>query len=121
MKPMQHAHSLQKPKDFKRTGKRLFSYLKPHRKMLIFVVLLAIFSTIFTVIAPFILGTVTTELFEGAQRMIHGTGTINLTLVRNTLSALLAIYVAAQGFTFLHNFFMSKLSQNTMKKLRNDV
>ncbi|MBZ4664240.1 MAG: transporter [Caloramator sp.] len=44
--------SVEKPKDFKGTFKRLLGYLKPHRLNLIIVLILAIASTTFTIVTP---------------------------------------------------------------------
>ncbi len=116
-----HAGGTEKPKDFKGTIKRLLSYLKPHRALLIFVLVLVVLSVVFTILAPSILGLVTTELFEGARRIAAGTGGINLGYVGKVLLFLLGIYVLAQVFNFLQSFYMSKLSQRTMYHLRKQV
>lgn len=111
----------QKPKNFKATAKRLVSYLGNHKTMFVFVLIFAILSTIFTILAPSILGLVTTELFDGSRRLINGTGGVDLKYVGAVLLGLLAIYIIAQIFMFLHNFIMSKLTQTTMNKLRGEV
>lgn len=111
----------QKPKNFGATGKRLFNYLVANKIMFIAIVAFAILSTIFTILGPSILGRVTTELFDGAIRIWDGTGGIDLNYVLVTLLILLFIYICAQLFMFLHNFFMSKLAQNTMNRLRGEV
>ena len=49
------------------TFKRLFGYLKAHRLRLFFVLLFASVSTIFTVMAPFVIGKVTTTLFDSIR------------------------------------------------------
>lgn len=122
MTPPQNAKDIgHKPKDFKATTKRLSAYLFEHKAMFIAVIVFAILSTIFTIVAPSVLGLVTTELFDGSMRIAKGTGTINLQYVGAILLVLLAIYIIAQIFMFLHNFIMSKLTQTTMNKLRGEV
>lgn len=118
--PHMNADSM-KPKNFGGTVKRLLGYLKPNRFLLIFVLILAVLSTLFTILAPSILGLVTTELFDGTQRIIAGTGTIDLGYVGQILLGLLGIYILAQVFNFLNNFYMSRLSQRTMYTLRKQV
>ena len=49
------------------TFKRLLRYLKGHRLRLFFVLLFASVSTIFTVMAPFVIGKVTTTLFDSIR------------------------------------------------------
>lgn len=51
-----------------KTFQRLFSYLKEHRLKLLFVILSAIISTGFMVLAPFLIGKVTTTLFASVTR-----------------------------------------------------
>ena len=45
----------------KHTFKRLFGYLKAYRLRFFFVLLFACVSTVFTVMAPFVIGQVTTD------------------------------------------------------------
>ena len=53
----------EKPKEFKKTLWRLLSYLKPRKYQLIFVAIAAIFSTLFNVITPKLLGDATSSIF----------------------------------------------------------
>ncbi|WP_238883552.1 ABC transporter ATP-binding protein [Clostridium sp. YIM B02551] len=55
----------EKAKDFKGTGKRLVGYLKPQMVRLITVFIVAIISTVFTIVSPKIMGKATTKLFDG--------------------------------------------------------
>ena len=45
--------------------KRLFSYLKKYKIRLVFILIAAIISTFFTILAPTVTGMVTSELYEG--------------------------------------------------------
>lgn len=54
-----------KTKDFKGSFKRLAGYLKPHKWMLILIMVLAIVSVSFSIVGPKILGRATNLLFEG--------------------------------------------------------
>ena len=47
--------------------KRLLGYLKAYRLRLFFVLLSAVISTAFMVLAPFLVGKVTTTLFTGKR------------------------------------------------------
>lgn len=91
-------------KDQKTNGmKRLFSYLKKYRASLFFVCLFAVISTLFTVLAPSIMGEITTTLFDGAT-----TGVFNWNLIVILLLSLAALYLVAQLFAFLQNFGMAR-------------
>lgn len=50
--PMGMGRPVEKAKDFKGTLKRLLKYLRPHKTNLIIVLIFAILSTIFTIVAP---------------------------------------------------------------------
>ena len=54
-----------KPKHFKKTMKTMWSYMKPHKVRLLFVVIFAVVSTVFLILGPRILGNMTTEVVDG--------------------------------------------------------
>ena len=55
----------EKPKNFKKTFKRLLQYLQPHRAKLIVVLIFAIASTAFTIMAPKITGKAMNKMQDG--------------------------------------------------------
>lgn len=59
-----------KAKDFKGTVKKLLTYFKPHLLKIIIVFLFAIFSTVFNIAGPKIMGKAVTKLYEGAYGKI---------------------------------------------------
>ena len=77
--------------------KRLLKYLKEYRLRL--VLLSAVISTAFMVLAPFLVGKVTTTLFASIEDGVFYWETI-LWL----LAALVALYFISQTFSFLQNF-----------------
>ena len=83
--------------------KRLLGYLKAYRLRLFFVFLFASISTIFTVMAPFIIGKVTTTLFASIKDGIFYWETI-LWL----LAILVCLYLISQLFSFLQGFYMQR-------------
>lgn len=54
--------------------KRMLQYLKAYRLRLFFVLLFAAVSTLFMVMAPFLIGKITTTLFDSIRRWIYFTG-----------------------------------------------
>lgn len=100
----------------KHTFKRLLGYLKSHRIRLFFVLLFASVSTIFTVMAPFVIGKVTTTLFDSIRDGVFYWETI-LWL----LAALVCLYLVSQFFSFLQGFYMAKITANVMRKIRSDI
>lgn len=96
--------------------KRLLGYLKKYRISLFFVILFSVLSTVFTVVAPSVMGQVTTELYDFAT-----TGTLDVQRIAILLVALAALYVVAQVFAFLQNFGMSRIMARSMQALRDDI
>lgn len=99
-----------------KTFQRLFSYLKEHRLKLPFVILSAIISTGFMVLAPFLIGKVTTTLFASVTDGVFYWNTILSLLV-----SLVALYFISQLFTFLQGFIMSKITAKVMQTLRREI
>ena len=98
------------------TWKRLFEYLRTQRLRLAFVLLFASVSTVFTVMAPFVIGRVTTTLFDSIRDGIFYWETI-LWL----LAALVGLYFVSQFFSFLQGFHMAKITADVMHQIRNDI
>lgn len=99
-----------------KTFQRLFSYLKEHHLKLLFVILSAIISTGFMVLAPFLIGKVTTTLFASVTDGVFYWNTILSLLI-----SLVALYFISQLFTFLQGFIMSKITAKVMQTLRREI
>lgn len=99
-----------------KTFQRLFSYLKEHRLKLLFIILSAIISTGFMVLAPFLIGKVTTTLFASVTDGVFYWNTILSLLI-----SLVALYFISQLFTFLQGFIMSKITAKVMQTLRREI
>ena len=98
------------------TFKRLLRYLKGHRLRLFFVLLFASVSTIFTVMAPFVIGKVTTTLFDSIRD-----GVFYWENILWLLAALVCLYLISQFFSFLQGFHMAKVTANVMREIRSDI
>ncbi|WP_258833594.1 ABC transporter ATP-binding protein [Peribacillus frigoritolerans] len=113
----------QKAKDFKGTLKRLLTYLKPRRNRLISVFLAAIMSTIFMILGPKIMGNAITELFEGAYGKFQGIpgAAINFDKIGQILLLLAGLYALSSLFSYVQQYIMSSVAQDTVFDLREDV
>ncbi|WP_249593837.1 ABC transporter ATP-binding protein [Peribacillus frigoritolerans] len=113
----------QKAKDFKGTLKRLLTYLKPRRNKLISVFFAAIMSTIFMIVGPKIMGNAITELFEGAYGKFKGIpgAAINFDKIGQILLLLAGLYVLSSLFSYVQQYIMSSVAQDTVYDLREDV
>ena len=113
---------VEKAKDFKGTMKVLIKdYLLKYKIGLIFVMVLAIGSTIFSIVGPKILGNVTTEIFVGLVGKISGGNGINFTKIANILLGLLTLYIISAVFSAIQGYVMAGISQKITYKLRNDL
>jgi len=112
-----------KPKDFKGTFRRLIGYLKPRRKQLVAVFFAAILSTIFMIAGPKIMGNAITELFNGAYAKMQGVpgAAINFDAITKILLLLAGLYVVSAIFSYIQQYIMSSVAQNTVFDLREDV
>ena len=96
--------------------KRLLRYLKAYRLRLFFVMLAAVISTGFMVLAPFLVGKVTTTLFQSIADGVFYCETIIWLLV-----ALVALYFVSQLFSFLQGFGMAKITASVMQTIRREI
>ena len=95
---------------------RMMGYLGKHKVRLFFVILFAIVSTIFTVLAPMVMGLITTELFDGAS-----SGAFDWQRIVTLLVVLAALYIVAQLFAYLQNVGMTHVSASVLRGLRDDI
>src|SRR5690625_3038990 len=114
---------LVKPINFKKTFKILLKYLTPYKLILCFVLIAAIFGTVFNVIGPKVMGNTITVIFDGAYAKLQGvTGAaINFSMVGKLLLLLASLYVFARVFQFIQGFIVGSVAQKTVYQLREDV
>ena len=96
--------------------KRLMQYLKKYRISLFFVFFFAIVSTIFTVLAPSVMGGITNALYDGVA-----TGVFDVERIVILILALILLYLVGQLFAFFQNFGMAKITAKVMQSLRRDI
>ena len=96
--------------------KRLLNYLKAYRFRLCLVLFSAVISTAFMVLAPFLIGKITTTLFASIADGVFYWETI-LWL----LAALVVLYVVSQFFSFLQGLGMAKITANVMQTIRREI
>lgn len=96
--------------------KRLLHYLKAYRLRVFFVMMAAVISTAFMVLAPFLVGKVTTTLFASiADGVFYWEAIIWL------LAGLVALYLISQLFSFLQGFGMAKITAKVMETMRQEI
>jgi ATP-binding cassette, subfamily B, multidrug efflux pump len=110
-----------KAKDFKGTMRQLASYLKPFRLTIVVVWIFALISTAFTIVGPWIMGTVTDELVAGISRQVSGVGVVNFGRIASILIKLLSLYLVSALCSWLQGFLMTGVSVKVTYSLRDDI
>ena len=96
--------------------KRLFGYLKAHRLRLALVLFCAAVSTVFIVLAPFVIGKVTTTLFDSLRDGVFYWETVAM-----LLATLVFLYLISQAFSLFQGFGMARITAQVMETLRHDI
>lgn len=107
----------EKPKDFKKTFKRLFGYLKPWKNRMILVTIAAILSTLFSVVSPKLLGDATSSIFGS---FTAGTS-VDFDFIARILLLLIGLYLLSSLFAYIQQYVMASISQRTVAQLRKEV
>ncbi|WP_296803919.1 ABC transporter ATP-binding protein [uncultured Methanobrevibacter sp.] len=108
----------EKPVDNKRAIKNILTLLKNHKWKLILTVVCAVISTLFTVIAPLLIGQATTLIFDGINKIIHNTGSIDLNALIHILIIVSALYMISSVFTYLQSIFLVEVTTKISYDLR---
>lgn len=108
-------------KDFKGTLKQLLKRISEYKILIIFAFLFAISGTIFSIVAPKILGNATTEIYNGLIAKLQGVGGIDFLVIRNILLVLLVLYVVSSLFSYIGILITTHISSRTCYKLRKEV
>jgi len=135
----------EKPKDAKGTLKRLAPYLLPQRVKLTVVFILAIASTIFSIVGPKVMGKATTKLSDGfiaavkyIYRLIYVINTkqpqsaieaarnayipkYDMGYIGRILLLLVGLYALSAVLSFIMSYMMSSVSQTIVYAMRNQV
>ncbi len=99
-----------KPKNFKKTIKRLWSYFKYEKKLLLIVLLLVIIDSLLVIISPYLIG-----------KAVDYIDFKNLSLLNMTLIALVVSYLIDVLIKFFENFIIYGMGQRVVKNIREEV
>jgi ATP-binding cassette, subfamily B, multidrug efflux pump len=117
----------EKPKDMRKTLRRLVSYFGPRRKRIGLVMFLAVLSTAFGIVGPKLMGKVTTKLFEGLMGKFVAAFTqkplpaIDFTYIGHMVGLLIGLYVVSALLSYLMQYLMSDVAQKIVYDLRRDT
>jgi ATP-binding cassette, subfamily B, multidrug efflux pump len=106
----------EKAMNFGKSARRLAGRLQVERIPLVWVLLLAIVSTVFVVIGPKLLGDATNLVFTGSL-----TGDIDFTALSQLLMIVLILYIVSQILSWAVAFILNGVTQRTVFRLREEV
>ncbi|MCO4528019.1 ABC transporter, ATP-binding/permease protein [Streptococcus infantarius subsp. infantarius] len=102
---------------------RLWDYLRQYKGALFLAVFLKIFSSVMSVLEPFVLGLAITELTSNLLDMAHGVTGAHINI--SYIAIILVLYfVRGMGYelsSYGSNFFITKAVQKTIHDLRHDL
>lgn len=108
----------EKPKDIKKTLKRLIKYIGSNKHLLYSLILMVVFVTALALIGPYLQGiaidTITIDKDKGKVD-------IEFNRLYITLAAILGTYLLSSVFSYFQGILAAKLSQNTVKIMRRDL
>ena len=112
---------VEKAKDFKGSIGKLIRYIGSYKIAIIFVAVMAVCSTVFSVVGPKVLGKATTALSEGLMKKIGGTGGIDFGKIGTILIFVLCLYAASAVFNFVQGWIMTGITQKVCYRLRKEI
>lgn len=111
-----------KAKDFKKTIASLWAYLKEYKISIYMVVIFALFSTVFSIVGPKLLGKVTTKLVEGLLAWHAGTGLLtDFDYIGRMIGILIVLYIISAVCQYVQSYIMSKVAMDVTYNLRRDI
>lgn len=104
----------EKPKNVKATLGRIVSYIGRNRSLLIGMLAVMLLATLLNIVAPSLQA-------NAIDSLVPADGNIDMGVFIGWLAALGAVYLFAAVFTYFQALFAAKLSQYTVRALRNDL
>lgn len=109
----------EKPKNLKKAMKRFIEYFGARKKHLIAVCVIAVSSTVFSIVGPKLQGMVTTKLFEGI--MSKNAAGLNFTYIGRLLLGIGFLYLVSAALSYLQQILMADTAQKIVFDMRRDV
>ena len=111
----------EKPKNIKKTFKKLLNELEKYKVGILFVIIFSIGSVIFSIFGPKILGNATTEIFNGLVSKVSGGNGIDFGKLGKIILFLTGLYVVSAVFNFIQGYIMSGITQKFSYSLREKI
>ena len=112
----------EKARDFKGSMKQLLRYLGKFKWMILFAMLLAAGSTVFSIFGPRTLGQATTELYLGVQRIVQNDPLgIDFVRLNQILLQALILYVISTLLGVIQGYVLTNISAKITYELRKEI
>ena len=108
----------EKPVDNRKAIKNILGLLSDYKLKLTVTVICALISTVFSIVAPLLIGQATTTIFNGINNIIHNTGTIDFTALINLLVVVVILYIVSALFSYLQSYLLVEISIDISYNLR---
>ena len=117
----QMGRKTEKARNFRSSAARLVGLFAPHRVPVVFILIISLAASAFSIAGPRLLGMATQMLYQGAIDTLNGTGRFDREGFITLILILAAIYAASSLATFLSGFLLSGITEEITRKLRSRV
>ncbi len=111
----------EKAKDLKGAIGKMLRYMGKYKIAVVFVMIIAACSTVFSVLGPKVLGKATTGLAEGLMAKVAGTGGIDFSYIGKVLLFVLGLYLLSSVLSFLQGWIMTGITQKICYRMRKEI
>ena len=108
-------------KDLKGAIGKMLRYMGKYKIAVVFVMIIAACSTVFSVVGPKVLGKATTALASGLMAKVAGTGGIDFTYIGKILLFVLGLYLLSSVLSFLQGWIMTGITQKICYRMRKEI
>ncbi len=111
----------EKAKDLKGALGKILRYMGKYKIAVVFVMIIAACSTVFSVLGPKVLGKATTGLAEGLMAKVAGTGGIDFSYIGKVLLFVLCLYLLSSVLSFVQGWIMTGITQKICYRMRKEI
>ena len=111
----------EKAKDLKCALGKILRYMGKYKIAVVFVMIIAACSTVFSVLGPKVLGKATTGLAEGLMAKVAGTGGIDFSYIGKVLLFVLGLYLLSSVLSFVQGWIMTGITQKICYRMRKEI
>lgn len=112
----------EKPKNFRKSLKKLLNYLKDYKLSLILMLIFSLLSVIFTIYGPKVLGSAVNKIYEGLIGKIGGNpNAFDFEGIKKILLFILGLYITSSIFSYIQGILVARVAQKISFKMRREL